>query len=90
MKIHLNITFLGTVQGVFFRKLVSEYAHEFGVKGFVVNRGDGSVYVEAEASLPILEEFILKSKKGSESAHVENAIVEKGDIKNFEEFKIVL
>jgi len=48
MKKHVNITVKGRVQGVGFRYSAMEAAEELGIKGFVRNMPDGSVYIEAE------------------------------------------
>jgi acylphosphatase len=48
MKIHKNLYISGKVQGVFYRKSTKEIADKLGVKGFVQNMPDGSVYAEAE------------------------------------------
>jgi acylphosphatase len=45
---HINIKITGKVQGVFFRASTKAVADQIGVKGFVKNEKDGSVYVEAE------------------------------------------
>ncbi|PKP49853.1 MAG: hypothetical protein CVT92_14890 [Bacteroidetes bacterium HGW-Bacteroidetes-1] len=46
------IQIFGRVQGVGFRYYTVHKAMELGVYGFVQNKGDGSVYIEAE---PILQ-----------------------------------
>lgn len=51
-----NITISGTVQGVFFRQSTKAVADQLGVRGWIRNMEDGTVYIEAEA-----DEFILKS-----------------------------
>ena len=48
MKQALAITVKGRVQGVGFRFSTVREAEELGIKGFVENRMDGSVYIEAE------------------------------------------
>ncbi|HNU41845.1 MAG TPA: acylphosphatase, partial [Cyclobacteriaceae bacterium] len=46
---HINILVTGTVQGVYYRASTKQKADELGIKGFVRNQPDGSVYIEAEA-----------------------------------------
>jgi acylphosphatase len=44
---HYQITVSGKVQGVWFRKSTQDKARELGLRGFVRNQPDGSVYIEA-------------------------------------------
>ena len=53
---HLNISIRGKVQGVFFRLTTKAVADQVGVRGFVVNLKDGSVYIEGEG-----DDFALDS-----------------------------
>ena len=66
MTLHYNITVTGRVQGVWFRKYTQEAALSFGVKGFVENSQDGSVYVEAEGGPKELNRFLdwLEARSG--------------------------
>lgn len=48
----------GRVQGVGYRYFVTDIAREYGVSGYVRNRGNGSVEVVAEGTEPALQEFI--------------------------------
>lgn len=61
-----QLTFFGRVQGVGFRYFVLRKAELLGVKGFVKNLPDGSVYCEAEANHETIEQFIEICKKGPE------------------------
>lgn len=54
----------GRVQGVGFRYYTEKKASELNIKGFVRNRPDGSVYVEAEGSSDELELFIAWCHEG--------------------------
>jgi acylphosphatase len=63
----------GRVQGVGFRWFVRECARELGIRGWVRNRGDGSVEVEAEGDVGSLERLRQMLWKGPSGAHV-NAI----------------
>ena len=54
----LRGVFAGRVQGVFFRATAAELAREAGVRGFVRNEEDGTVYLEAEADGESLERFL--------------------------------
>ena len=85
---HFNIRVIGRVQGVWFRKYTLEAAHFFGIKGFVENAGDGSVYVEAEGASDDLDRFLAWLQKGSPMSHVEKVISKKGQAVGFPTFEI--
>ena len=77
---HLNIIVKGKVQRVHFRVSTKAVADQLGVKGFVMNRPDGSVYIEAEGEDFELESFLDFCKEGPEDAEVSEI-----DIKETEE-----
>lgn len=52
-----GIRFTGIVQGVGFRPLVSMWAHQLGISGFVYNDSSG-VYVEAQSDIDTLQLFV--------------------------------
>jgi acylphosphatase len=85
---HFNFHITGTVQGVFFRAHTRKKAEELGVKGFVRNEPDGSVYIEAEAPQNIIDQFILWCHKGPERATVTTVEVNEGPLKSFTTFEI--
>jgi acylphosphatase len=60
----------GRVQGVGFRWFVRERARELGIRGWVRNRGDGSVEVEAEGDLASLERLRVSLAEGPPGARV--------------------
>ncbi|HEY9114450.1 MAG TPA: acylphosphatase [Bacteroidales bacterium] len=64
----LNI--YGKVQGVGFRYYTQKKANELGLKGYVKNKADGSVYVEAEGGEVQLQEFINWCEEGPTWARV--------------------
>jgi acylphosphatase len=88
MILHLNIVIKGKVQGVFFRDYTSRKANELGIKGFVKNRIDGSVYIEAEGNEKMLEEFISWCHQGSPPSQVEHVESEPAALVHFTSFKI--
>ena len=65
------IRVIGRVQGVGFRFYTQKTAKELGVNGYVQNKPDGSVYIEAEAEEAKLETFLLWCKQGPEWARVD-------------------
>ena len=85
---HYNIKVKGKVQGVFYRASTKDKAMELGVRGFVKNMPDGSVYLEAEGETEALEQLVEWCQKGPDKAIVEEVSREEGEIKNFEGFKV--
>ena len=86
---HLNITVTGKVQGVFFRTSTKAVADQLGVKGFVRNQPDNSVYIEAEGDDFALESFLEWCHEGPEKAHVDNVTSTEGEMKNYRNFEVV-
>ena len=79
----------GKVQGVWFRDSTLKKATELGVKGFIKNQADGSVYIEAEGSKNALDKFIEWCQEGPPFAKVESVDVKDLELTYFEKFKIV-
>ena len=86
---NLNITVTGVVQGVFFRATTKAVADQLGVKGFVKNQPDGSVYIEAEGDDFSLESFLDWCHKGPERSRVEKVEATEGELKNYRNFEVV-
>jgi acylphosphatase len=79
----------GKVQGVWYRKFVSENAKKAGFKGYVRNLPDGRV--EAVANIENedrLNEFIEILKKGSPYSVVEGIEIEEIPFVEFKDFEI--
>lgn len=85
---HLNIKVYGVVQGVFFRASTKQEADRLGVCGFVRNEPDGSVYIEAEATEAVLEQFVAWCKHGPPHARVDECVADDGEYKGFGRFEI--
>ena len=81
--IHYNIRINGRVQGVGFRFSARNIAKAYGIKGFVRNEPDGSVYIEAEGEEENMNRFIIWCRKGPAMSYVTDVSVEKGDIVPF-------
>lgn len=88
-KIHLNIKLTGKVQGVTFRETTKYVADQSGIKGFVRNEKDGSVFIEAEGEQWELDSFIEWCNDGPDRAKVESCTSEEGELKNFKDFAIL-
>lgn len=78
----------GRVQGVGFRYYTEKKAHELNIKGFVRNRPDGSVYIEAEGSEASLDQFILWCQNGPDWARVSKVEQQVIPIQGFNKFEI--
>mgnify|MGYP002399495322 CR=1 FL=1 len=59
-----KILITGLVQGVGFRWSASKEAGRRGIKGYVKNQPDGSVYIEAEGSREELDAYVDWCRKG--------------------------
>lgn len=88
MKKSVSIHVTGRVQNVGFRYYTQKKAIELGVRGFVKNRPDGSVYIEAEAEEGPLGLFIHWCSQGPAWARVDEAIVQAQPVQNFQDFLI--
>ena len=86
--IHLNIIVTGTVQGVYFRASTRLKALELGIKGYVENRADGSVYIEAEGTKTQLSQFTAWCSTGPEHAFVEEINKQEAPLINYLDFII--
>ncbi|MTI21649.1 acylphosphatase [Fulvivirga sp. RKSG066] len=85
---HYNITVSGRVQGVFYRASTKEKAESLKIIGWVKNRSDGTVYIEAEGPRESLDELIDWCKQGPSQARVENVHFEVGEVVGFERFEV--
>ncbi len=85
---HLQISVSGKVQGVYFRASTKAVADLLGIKGFVMNRPDGTVYMEAEGDDFAMEEFLDFCRKGPENAVVEKVECHEAELKNYRNFEL--
>jgi acylphosphatase len=88
MRKHLNIHIFGKVVGVGFRWEAKNKAEELGIAGFVINKPDGTLYIEAEGEQVNLEIFVDWCAKGPFWAKVERVEREEGEVRQFKDFKI--
>jgi acylphosphatase len=66
----------GKVQGVGFRAFTVTQATVKGLHGWVRNRQDGTVEVEAEGLQTVLKDFLEILKEGPRLAHVTKIVVD--------------
>ena len=85
---HVNIRVYGSVQGVFFRSNAQDEAQTLGIKGFVRNEDDGTVYLEAEGDTDNLEKLVTWCKEGPVSANINKVEVIDGVFKDYNHFDI--
>jgi acylphosphatase len=87
-KILLKIRITGRVQGVGFRHSALREARYLGIKGYVKNDTDGSVYIEAEAESGQMDLFLNWCRQGPGYGHVDNVTWEQGLPINYSSFSI--
>ncbi len=88
MKKHYKLLISGKVQGVGYRFSCMEAAYKHAIKGYVRNKSDGSVYVEAEGAGEALDRFVEWCRKGPMWARVTDVVVEEGEVKGYDAFQI--
>lgn len=88
-KTHLTIIVQGKVQGIFFRAATKAVADQLGVKGFVKNEADGTVYMEAEGEKHQLEAFLEWCGEGPERAEITGVETHEAELKNYRNFEVI-
>ena len=83
---HYSIIVHGRVQGVWFRKYTQQAAKSYHLQGFVQNKPDGTVYIEAEGEETNLKLLIKWLEKGSPMSEVKDVKVSEGDMVGFKDF----
>lgn len=84
----IQINIYGKVQDVGFRYSTLQKANELGIKGFVKNRSDGSVYIEADGEPETLEKFILWCYRGPARAVVNEVKTDEIPFNNYKKFVV--
>jgi len=88
-KINYSIIVTGKVQGVWFRKYTKDKADELGIKGYVRNESDSTVFISAEGTKEVLRKFIEWLYKGSPLSKVSEVNYDNYiDLQSFTEFEI--
>lgn len=65
----------GRVQGVWFRESCRREAARLGLAGWVTNRADGSVVIEAEGERAAVDALVAWAHRGPPRAHVASVTV---------------
>lgn len=86
---HYVIKVTGTVQGVYFRDTCKAVADQLGVKGFVRNNTDGSVYIEAEGDDFALASFLEFCHEGPDRAEVTSVDHTEDALQHFQNFAVL-
>jgi len=85
--VRLHACVHGDVQGVGFRYFVLARVRSSGIRGWVRNRGDGSVECVAEGPRPRLERLLDELREGPRAAEVSDVEAEwqpaRGDLPDF-------
>lgn len=86
---HFDITVHGKVQGVFFRAATKAVADQLGIKGFVKNQADGTVFIEAEGDAFSMQQFLEFCAEGPDRALVEKVDKNESALKDYKNFEVV-
>ena len=84
----VSIRVIGRVQGVWFRASAKREAERLGVKGFVRNETDESVFIEAEGTAESLEAFVAWCNDGPQHANVNEVVVNPSRLSGYKSFEI--
>lgn len=84
----VSIHIRGRVQGVSFRYYALQQARLHAINGYVRNRPDGSVQIEAEGNEEVISEFIRWCHDGPPWAMVENIEITDQEARHFTGFTI--
>jgi acylphosphatase len=87
-KLLYKIHVIGRVQGVGFRWSAATEARSRGITGYVKNLSDGSVYIEAEGSKELLNDFAEWCRNGPRFGFVEAVNIETCPPVNYSDFLI--
>ena len=88
MKKCVIITIIGKVQNVGFRFHTHKKAKSLNINGFVRNKIDGSVYIEAEGEENNIKEFIDWCRIGPSWARVDNLQIQDSVVSGYSNFRI--
>lgn len=84
----IQIQVFGRVQGVGFRYYTQQKANELGLTGFVKNKSDGSVFIEAEGEETKLNELLVWCHSGPSWAKVQEVKFQKMPTVGYAKFNV--
>ena len=87
-KIAMQIQVFGRVQGVGFRYYTQQKAIELGLTGFVKNKSDGSVFIEAEGEETKLNELLMWCHSGPSWAKIQEVKFQEMPTIGYQDFRI--
>ncbi len=88
-RVHLIIA--GAVQSVGFRMFIDRKARELKLCGWVKNRIDGAVEIDAQGSEEAIEELLLHAKRGPSRSMVTSIRKEEREVDNtLERFEVIM
>ena len=82
------IKVIGKVQNVGFRFYTHKTAISLNISGIVINKTDGTVYIEAEGEEKNIDKFIDWCRIGPPHARVDNIFIQDSLLCNYNEFKV--
>lgn len=88
MKKSLIVKIGGKVQNVGFRYQARNIAEKHRISGYVQNKPDGTVYIEAEGEEEEMDLFVLWCHKGPLWSNVKKVEVQTAPIMNYQGFSI--
>ena len=71
-----------------FRYSAQRTAQSLGIKGFVKNLPDGSLYIEAEGDEKKVNQYIFWCRQGPSFAYVSNIEIKEGELKYYKFFDV--
>lgn len=83
----VNIELFGKVQGVGFRFYTSRKADELNISGWITNRIDGSVEIDAQGEDENIDKFIEWTKSGPSHARVDEINIKEKEIEDFKKHR---
>ena len=84
-----DLMIYGKVQGVGFRYSVMLKAESLGIKGYVKNQSDGSVFVAVQGATTAVDNFVSWCYQGSPAADVSRVEKTSRSIEKFLEFSVL-
>ena len=89
MKKSVRLYIKGTVQGIFYRSFIKEYAEKYNVKGFVRNLEDGRVEAFLEGNSEDVNKMIEVCKQGPKHSKIRDIQIKQEPFQGFNNFKVL-